>query len=550
MAKSKRWWALIALSLSFLVVGLDSYVLTTALPTLSAKLGATTSQLQWITDAYTLAMAALLLPAGKLGDRFGRRKTLLAGLALFGVASIVTSQVDTVGELIAMRAVMGAGAAIIMPLTMSVLPVLFRADADRRRAVAVITMCAMLGMPLGPLLAGWMLTHFAWGSVFLINGPVVAVSLIGVACFLPESKDPASPRLDWRGALLAAAGLTAVIYAVIEQPDDGWSGPVITALGGGLLLLVACALWLRRAKDPLVDLRLFTNRTFGWGSAAFALVSFAMTGMLFTLTPFLQIVHGADAQRTGAELLPMIGALLVSAAVINNLSARLNIRWTITAGMVICCAGLGVLTRAGAGTGYWVTALALAVFGLGLGLALPLAADSVLATLPPAQTGAGSGLSRALQQIAVALSPAVLGSVLASGYRHGLPATASAAARGSVAGAYATHNRPLIVAAGHAYAHGMALAAMVTIAVLAVGAVLTVLFLPALFLSAGRSASRGKGDGVDGHGDRPADHALLPGDAEAGPVERGGRAEPDQVTVHPRLGDPDRNRLGHPVRGD
>ena len=549
MAKSKRWWALIALSLSFLVVGLDSYVLTTALPTLSAKLGATTSQLQWITDAYTLAMAALLLPAGKLGDRFGRRKTLLAGLALFGVASIVTSQVDTVGELIAMRAVMGAGAAIIMPLTMSVLPVLFRADADRRRAVAVITMCAMLGMPLGPLLAGWMLTHFAWGSVFLINGPVVAVSLIGVACFLPESKDPASPRLDWRGALLAAAGLTAVIYAVIEQPDDGWSGPVITALGGGLLL-VACALWLRRAKDPLVDLRLFTNRTFGWGSAAFAVVSFAMTGMLFTLTPFLQIVHGADAQRTGAELLPMIGALLVSAAVINNLSARLNIRWTITAGMVICCAGLGVLTRAGAGTGYWVTALALAVFGLGLGLALPLAADSVLATLPPAQTGAGSGLSRALQQIAVARSPAVLGSVLASGYRHGLPATASAAARGSVAGAYATHNRPLIVAAGHAYAHGMALAAMVTIAVLAVGAVLTVLFLPALFLSAGRSASRGKGDGVDGHGDRPADHALLPGDAEAGPVERGGRAEPDQVTVHPRLGDPDRNRLGHPVRGD
>jgi DHA2 family multidrug resistance protein-like MFS transporter len=500
MAKSKRWWALIALSLSFLVVGLDSYVLTTALPTLSARLGATTSQLQWITDAYTVAMAALLLPAGKLGDRFGRRKTLLAGLMLFGVASVITSQVHTVDELIGMRAVMGAGAAMIMPLTMSVLPVLFPADADRRRAVAVITMCAMLGMPLGPLLAGWMLTHFAWGSVFLINGPIVAVSLIGVACFLPESKDPASPRLDWPGALLAAAGLTAVVYAVIEQPDDGWSWPVTTALAGGLLLLVACPFWLRRTKDPLIDLRLLTRRAFGWGSAAFALVSFAMSGTLFTLTPYLQIVHGADAQRTGAELLPMIGALLLSAMMINSLAPRLNIGWTIAAGMVICCAGLGVLTRAGAGSGYWVVALALALFGTGLGLALPLAADSVLATLPPAQTGAGSGLSRALQQIAVALSPAVLGSVLAGGYRRGLPATAPPAARGSVAGAYATHNRPLIAAAGPAYAHGMALAAVTTIAVLAVGALLTALFLP----SGASHSSAGDGDGVDDHSDRTA----------------------------------------------
>jgi Na+/melibiose symporter-like transporter len=232
-----------------------------------------------------------------------------------------------------------------------------------------------------------------------------------------------------------------------------------------------------------------------------------MTGTLFTLTPFLQIVHGADAQRTGAELLPMIGALLVSAAVINSLAARLNIRWTITAGMVICCAGLGVLTRAGAGTGYWVAALALALFGLGLGLALPLAADSVLATLAPAQTGAGSGLSRALQQIAVALSPAVLGSVLAGGYRRGLPATAPAAARGSVAGAYATHNRPLIVAAGHAYAHGMALAALVTIAVLAVGALLTARFLPA----GAQAASRGDGDGAEpASAERPATPPLIP----------------------------------------
>ena len=191
-----RWWALAALSLSLLVVGLDTYVLNTALPTLSAKLGASTSQLQWITDAYTLAMAAVLLPAGQLGDRLGRRALLLGGLALFGVASVITSQVHTVGELIAMRAVMGVGAAVIMPLSISVLPTLFPGDAERRRAVAVTAICTMLGMPAGPLLAGWMLTHFAWGSVFLINGPIAALSLVGVALLVPESKGETG-RLDW-----------------------------------------------------------------------------------------------------------------------------------------------------------------------------------------------------------------------------------------------------------------------------------------------------------------------------------------------------------------
>jgi MFS transporter, DHA2 family, multidrug resistance protein len=506
MTHPRRWWALVALSLSFLVVGLDTYVLNTALPTLSARLGATTSQLQWITDAYSLATAALLLPAGKFGDRFGRRRTLLAGLALFGIASVVTSQVHTAGQLIAMRAVMGAGAAIITPLTMSVLPVLFPAAADRRRAVAVTTICAMLGMPLGPLLAGWMLTHFAWGSVFLINGPVAAVSLIGVACLVPESSDPAAPRIDWAGAVLSAAGLTAVIYAITEQPGDGWSAPVTAALGGGLVLLAAFVLWQRRARDPLVDLRLLAHRGFSWGSVAFGVVSFAMTGVLFMLTPYLQIVRGADAQLTGVELLPMIGAMLASAALIDKSATRLNIRWVITAGMVLSCAGLALLgLSAESGAGYGVTAAALAVFGLGLGLSLPLAADAVLATLPPAQTGAGSALNRGLQRIAVALAPAVLGSVLASAYRRGLPATAPAVAQGGIAGAHATGSSALIGTANHAYAHGMALAAVVSIVIVAASALLVARFLPA----AGDGSARRDGDGAD-------DQVTGPGYAEAG----------------------------------
>jgi MFS transporter, DHA2 family, multidrug resistance protein len=458
-AGRSRWWALAALSLSFLVVGLDTYVLTTALPTLSAKLGATTSQLQWIADAYILATAALLLPAGKLGDRIGRRKTLLAGLLLFGAASMITSQVRTAGELIAMRAVMGAGAAIITPMTMSVLPAIFPAEADRRRAVAVTTICTMLGMPLGPLLAGWMLTHFAWGSVFLINGPLVALSLIGVAWLVPETKDPSAPSLDRAGALLSAAGLTGLVYGIIAEPSDGWDVRVSAAVACGAVLLAAFVWWQLRARSPLIDLRLFASRGFTWGSAAFAAVSFAMTGTLFMLTPYLQLVRGADAQLTGIRLLPVIGAMLVTAAVIEKSAARLGVKLVIAAGMLVSCAGLAVLTQAGAASEYGVVAVALAVFGAGLGLSLPLSADAVLATLPASQTGAGSALNRALQRIAVSLAPAILGSVVASSYR------------GRLAGR-------LTGAAGHAYTHGMAQASLVSIGVLAVCALLVALFLP------------------------------------------------------------------------
>ena len=486
-----RWWALAALSLSLLVVALDSYVLNTALPTLSARLGASTSQLQWITDAYTLAMAAVLLPAGQLGDRLGRRTVLLAGLALFGVSSVITSQVHTVGELIGMRAVMGAGAAVILPLSISVLPGLFPGDAERRRAVAVTAICTMLGMPAGPLLAGWMLTHFAWGSVFLINGPVAALSLAGVALLVPKSaadREPGAGRLDWAGALLSAAGLVAVIYGIISEPAHGWDPSVLTALAGGAALLAAFTARQLREASPLVDLRLFASRGFTWGSVAFALVSFAMTGLLFVLTPYLQIVQDADAQVTGLRLLPMIGAMLVSAAVIEKSSARLGPRVVIAAGMLVSAAGLTALLWAPAGGGYGVPALALAVFGAGLGLSLPVSADVVLAVLPAARAGAGNALNRALQRIAVCLAPAILGSILNGAYRArlaGLPPGISAAATASVAAAHAVARRlpagvghRIVSTANHAYLHGLVEVALISAVVLAVGALLVLRFLP------------------------------------------------------------------------
>src|SRR5215472_917491 len=241
-----RWWALAALVLSGLVLGLDATILVTALPTLSAKLGATTSELQWILDAYTLALGGLLLPAGVLGDRLGRRRLLLVGLLLFGVASVAASQMTSATGLIWARAAMGAGGAIIMPLSLSILPTMF-SEAERPRAVALAAVGAFLGMPLGPLVAGWLLTHFAWGSVFLINVPVVVVALLGVWLLVPESRDPDTTRLDWLGAILAVAGVTALVYGIIEEPGDGWTDSRVLGgvLGGALVLAVFVAHELR-----------------------------------------------------------------------------------------------------------------------------------------------------------------------------------------------------------------------------------------------------------------------------------------------------------------
>jgi EmrB/QacA subfamily drug resistance transporter len=487
-----RWWALAAIAVSFLVVGLDSYIMVTALPTFSVKLGASTSQLQWITAAYTLAWAGLLLPIGKLGDKLGCRRLLLTGLALFGITSVVASQAATAGELIALRAVMGAGAAVIMPMGLAIIPVLFPAEASRRRAVTVTTIGAMISLPLGPLLGGWLLSHFAWGWIFLINAPVAALALLGVWLLVPESRDPANPRLDWPGALLSAAGITGVVYAIIEEPAAGWHARVLTSLLGGLALIGLFALRQRTSAAPLIDLQLLRNRLFIWGTTAFAVLSFAMTGVLFVLTPYLQIVQRNDAQGTGLRLLPMIGALLVAAAASEAFAARIGVKFVIPAGLILGAAGLLVLTHAHAGSGYGIVAVALGIFGLGLGLGLPLAADAVLGTLAPHQAGVGNALSRTLQSVGVALGTAILGSVLNSAYRNsltghltGLHAATRNAAAASIAGAHGVAARLpgpagslLARTANTAYAHGMAHAAVVGTGLLGICAILCLALLP------------------------------------------------------------------------
>jgi len=488
-----RWLALGALVLSGLVLGLDATILVTALPTLSAKLGASTTELQWISAAFTLALAGLMLPAGVLADRLGRKRMMLVGVAAFGISSIVASQMTSATGLIWMRALMGASGAIILPLMLAILPTIFT-EAERPRAVAIAGAATFIGLPLGPIVAGWLLNHFAWGSVFLINAPVAMIALIGVALFVPESRGVNAPRLDWIGALLEVVGVTGLIYGIIQQPQNGWTDPgVVIGVGGGAVLLGLFVAWELTRREPLVNLRLFRNPRFSVATAAFVVVGFTMTGLLFVLTPYLQLVQGNDPQGTGIRLLPMIGAVIVTALTSERLVARFGTRVILAAGFAVLAAGLLLMSRLDAGTGYGLIAAALVVIGVGIALAMIPALGAILDALPEAEMGAGNGLTRTLQNVGASLGVAVMGTVLNNTYRGdlgphltGLPGAVRDAAEKSLAGAtIAGHHLPaalagpLVHAADAAYAGGMSEVLLVTVAMATVMAVVIALFMPA-----------------------------------------------------------------------
>src|SRR4051794_18363103 len=314
MVTSKsRWYALAALALSTLAIGLDTTILSVALPTLSRDLHASTGDLQWFTNAYLLVLAAALLPAGMLGDRFGRKKLLLGALFVFGAASAACAWAGSTGELIAARTVLGLGAAVLMPLSGAVLTVLFD-DKDRSRALSIWLTASALGIPLGPLLGGWLLDNFWWGSVFLINVPLVGVALLAVALWVPESHGDRTRRFDLLGVLLSAAGLVALTYGIIEAGDRGWGDArsLLTMIGGAVLL-GAFVVWQRRSRQPLVDLGLFRSRAFTGGAVLATVASFAMLGLLFALPQYFSAVGGQDAFGSGLRLLPVIGGLLLGA---------------------------------------------------------------------------------------------------------------------------------------------------------------------------------------------------------------------------------------------
>jgi DHA2 family multidrug resistance protein-like MFS transporter len=488
-----RWLGLAAIGASALVLGLDITILITALPTLSAKLSATTDQLQWMSAAYTLSLAGFMLPAGVLGDRLGRKLMLIIGLITFGISSVVASQVTTAGGLIMMRVIMGASGAIILPLSLSIMPSMFAED-ERQKAIGLVGAGSFIGLPLGPLLAGWLLTHYDWGSIFLINAPVVVIAVIGVWRFVPESKDPRPRRLDWLGALLEVVGVTGLVYGIIEEPVRGWTdaqvaGPMV----GGAILVFLFAVWQLRNKTPLVDLNLFRNRRFALATLAFTVVGFAMTGVLFVLAPYLQVVQGNDAQGTGLRLLPMIAAMMVGAVSSDRLAKVLGTRLMISLGLVGNAVGMILLSRAGVDTGYGFVALALAVMGISITLAMIPALNAILGVLPEGETGAGSALTRAIQNIGASFGVAIMGSILNSAYQTslgshlaGLPGSIQAAALKSVAVAAAIAPRVpgpassrLLRDAQEAYSQGMGEVLLVTAGLTVAGAAVMALLMPA-----------------------------------------------------------------------
>src|SRR5262245_13637206 len=311
---ARRWWALSALAVCLLTLGLDGTILNVALPTLARSLGAGTDGLQWMVDAYILVFAGLLIPLGALGDRVGRKRMLIIGLIAFLAASFGAAYVTSTTALIAARAVMGFGSAIMTPVATAVIPVLFT-GRDRARAIAAMAGAMGIGVPLGPVVGGHLLDHFWWGSIFLVNVPVAIIGLVAVAFLVPESRDPHPRPVDVIGGVLSTAGLILLVYGVIAAPHRGWSdGVVLTTIASGAVLLVAFVAWERRHPYPMIDLRLFGRPRFLWGTMSATIAGFALFGLLFTLPQYFQAVQGKDALDTGVRLLPLMAGLLVAAA--------------------------------------------------------------------------------------------------------------------------------------------------------------------------------------------------------------------------------------------
>jgi EmrB/QacA subfamily drug resistance transporter len=490
-----KWWMLAVTCLSVIVVSLDLTILNIALPAISAALHAGTADLQWLVDAYSLVFAGVMLPAGVIGDRLGRKRLLLAGLAVFLAASLWCALAVSAGELIAARALMGLGAGVVFPLSIAVVSAAFAAD-DRPRAIGILTAAVALGLPLGPVLGGLLLQHFSWHSVFWINVPAVCVTLAAGAVLMPESRNPAAPPLDAPGALLSAGAVTCLAWGVINGPEHGWTAPSTwVLLAGSAVLLAAFGARERRSANPVIDPALFRDQRFTWGTAATVAVSVALFGILFVMPQYLQSVLGDDPISAGLRLLPMMGGLLVAGGVAGQMVRAAGTRLTVAGGLALLTAGLALLSQVHPATGYAFVAAGLALCGLGTGASIAAAMDAVMAAAGGDEAGVGAAVNSTLRQVGGAIAVAVVGSVLSAGYARALgpaltalPGRDAGIARASIAQAaqLARHlpsGRALQAAAGAAFLHGMRSVMLICAAITALAALASLRYLP------GRAAS-------------------------------------------------------------
>jgi len=437
---------LLALCSAALIINLDVSIVNVTLPSLVRELHATFTSLQWVVDAYSLVFAALILAAGSLSDRLGRKGVLLAGLAVFSAGSLVGAFVHTPGQLIAARAFMGIGAAAIFPSTLSLIANVFTERAERAKAIGMWGATTGVGVAAGPILGGWLLDHYWWGSVFLFMVPVAAVIAALIAVAVPTSRDPNAPPIDRRGLALSTAGMATLVLSIIEAPIWGWgSSRTVGVLAGGLLLLAVFVAVERRTARPMLDVRLFKNPRFTAASGSITIGFFTLAGFTFLVTQYFQFVKGYTPFGTGVRLLPVAMSVAVAAIGGTKLAVRIGNKAVVAAGLLFFGTALLWISFATASTSYVVIAMQMVLGGGGLGLISAPATEAVLGAVPKEKAGVGSAVNDATRLFGATLGVAVIGSVAASIYRShlgaslpaGLPEPALAAARGSVGGALA-----------------------------------------------------------------------------------------------------------------
>jgi EmrB/QacA subfamily drug resistance transporter len=490
---ARRWKTLGVLSLSLFIIGLDNTILNVALPTLQDEFHASASKLQWMVDSYLLVFAGLLLVFGVLGDRFGRKRALQAGVSIFGLASLGALVADSGDQVIAVRAAMGVGAALIMPATLSIIANVFTGK-ERGKAIAIWAALAAVGIGLGPLTGGLLLQWFDWSSVFMVNVPfAVAALLLGIR-YVPESRDPRPGSFDLPGAALSTAGFSLLVYAIIEAPGQGWaSGLILGLLSASVVLIGAFLWWERRIDEPMLDLGFFRNASFSVGTAAVSVAFFGLLGGIFALTQYLQFVHGYSAIEAGAIMSPIALGLMMGAGSSSKAAARLGVSRVVAVGLSGLATMLALTMLWQPRTG--APALALWFFGLALamGWVMAPATDAVVGAVPAAKSGVASATNTVARMVSGALGVAVIGSLVSSLYSNdvggslvGLPSEAQARADDSVGAASAIAAQlptdaasSLLATAGDAFTQAMGIGLLVAAALAAATAVVVLRFLPA-----------------------------------------------------------------------
>jgi len=493
-ADPRRWLTLAVLCLSLLIVTGGNTTLNIALPVLSRDLAASESQLQWAVAAYSLVFAGLLFTTGALGDRYGRKGALQFGLAIFFVASVLASQSSDITQITICRAVMGLGAAFIMPSTLSILVNVFPAR-ERAKAIAIWATTTGVAGATGPLIAGWALGHFWYGSAFLVYVPVLVVAFVGCWFLVPTSRSPHEQRADPLGSLLSIVGIGALVYGFIEAPDKGWTAPVtLAAFATGFVVLTLFVLWELHRDEPMLDMRYFRNPRFSVGSGAMMLVFLAMYGVLLLTSQYFQLVLGFTPLGTSVRMLPIAGIMLVVTPFTPRFTARLGANRAVAVGMCSIAFGFFLFTRLGVDSPVWMCWLAMAPLMAGIAMAMSPMTAAIMSAVPASRAGAGSAMNDATREVGASLGIAVLGSIAASQYTsslqdslHLVPPAARSAAEASLAGALQIAARlpprlgdAFAATAQQAFTDGMHLAALVGIALALAAACITYRYPPSI----------------------------------------------------------------------